>query len=82
MKSWKNVVLALSLSWGSFAVMPSALACDCKAGEKACHCKDGSKDCAKEGHEGKACKHHKHKGGDDKGDPGAEGDKHEAAPAK
>ena len=76
MKSWKNIALALSLSLGSFAVLPSlASACDCKEGDKACHCKD----CGKEGH---ACKHHKHKGDNDKGDKGGADEKKEAAPAK
>ena len=74
MKSWKNIALALSLSLGSFAVLPSAFACDCKEGDKDCHCKD----CGKDG-DGKACKHHKHKGGDEKG---SKGEKKEAAPAK
>ena len=70
MKTWKNIALALSLALGSFAVMPSAFACDCKTGDKECKCKD----CGKDGH---VCKHHKgkHKGhGEDA--------KKESAPAK
>ena len=70
MKTWKNVALALSLALGTFAVAPSAFACDCKEEGKECHCKD----CGKEGH---ACKH---KGKGKKG--GTEEAKKAEAPAK